>query len=145
MPFVEVFATSVREDQKSAICTQLVSEVLEAEGAPDTEAARSISWLVWHDVSAWCVGGLSVQASEPPRYVVRVAVPAGSLDDTKRAEMVERVTKVLASVDADGDRLYQDPAAWVHITEIAEGDWGALGRVVRTPDIARYVQTGQTT
>jgi len=35
--------------------------------------------------------------------------------------------------------------AWVHINEIPEGNWGALGRVVSFADIAGYVITGSTT
>jgi hypothetical protein len=34
--------------------------------------------------------------------------------------------------------------AWVHINEIPEGNWGALGRVVGFADIAGYVLTGST-
>src|ERR1700694_328165 len=99
MPFVEVFATDLGDEQKRAISEQLVGEVMLAEGAPDTEAARSISWLVWHDVAAWSIGGRVVSAQEQPRYVVRVSVPAGSMNDQKRADMVGRVTRVLADAD----------------------------------------------
>lgn len=86
-----------------------------------------------------------VAASTPPSRPVtwsRVAVPAGSLDDAKRADMVERVTRVLAEIDDDQGRLYREPGAWVHLSEIPDGDWGALGRVVRLADIAGYVLTG---
>ena len=142
MPFVEVFATATREDQRAAICERLVGEVMNAEGAQDSESARAISWLVWHDVAAWSVGGRPPKASEPPRYVVRVSVPAGSMNDQKRSEMVTRVTTVLAEVDDDPDRMANEPVAWVDITEVPEGNWGALGRVVTFPEIAEYVLTG---
>ncbi|MEU6713085.1 tautomerase family protein [Nonomuraea sp. NPDC046802] len=141
MPFVEVFVPrgALREDQRATLSEELVAEVMQVEGAPDTEAARSISWLVFHDVDAWSVGGTAVPADEPARYVVRVSVPEGSLDDDKRAEMVRRVTAVLAKADDDPDRLYAEPSAWVHLIEIPDGNWGAFGRVVRLPDIINYV------
>ncbi|MFC4011501.1 4-oxalocrotonate tautomerase family protein [Nonomuraea purpurea] len=141
MPFVEVFVPrgALREDQRATLSEELVAEVMQVEGAPDTEAARSISWLVFHDVDAWSVGGAAVPADEPARYVVRVSVPEGSLDDDKRAEMVRRVTAVLAKADDDPDRLYAEPSAWVHLIEIPDGNWGAFGRVVRLPDIIDYV------
>ena len=142
MPFVEVFASGVRDDQKQAISERLVAEVMKAEGAPDCAPARSISWLVWQEVSAWSVGGRPVGTTEPPRYVVRVAVPAGSMDEQERADVIGRVTAVLAEVDDDPKRLYRQPDAWVHVSEIPEGAWGALGRQVRFPDIANYVLTG---
>lgn len=106
---------------------------MNAEGAPDSESARAISWLVWHDVAAWSVGGRPPKASEPPRYVVRVSVPAGSMNDQKRSEMVTRVTTVLAEVDDDPDRMANEPAAWVHITEVPEGNWGGAGTCGHVP------------
>lgn len=147
MPFVEVFAKrgSLTDRQRAHITDTLVAEVMVAEGAPDTESARSISWLLLHEVDTWVVGGRPVGSGEPPRYVVRVAVPAGSLDDAKRADMVARVVAVLADADDDPGRLYNEPVAWVHINEIPEGNWGALGRVVGFADIAGYVLTGSTT
>jgi len=147
MPFVEVFAKrgSLTEKQRAHINDTLVAEVMMAEGAPDTETARSISWLLLHEVDTFVVGGQPVDPSEPARFVVRVGVPAGSLDDDKRADMVDRITRVLASSDDDPDRFYREPVAWVHINEIPEGNWGALGRVVGFADIAGYVITGSTT
>jgi phenylpyruvate tautomerase PptA (4-oxalocrotonate tautomerase family) len=144
VPFVEVFAPkgSLRDEQRAEISHRMVREVMRAEGAPDTAEARAISWLVWHDAEAWSVGGVAVESGEPPRYVVRVAVPAGSMSDDKRSDIIRRVTQVLADADDDPPRLWSDPLAWVHVTEIPEGNWGALGRVVRFEDIASYVQTG---
>jgi phenylpyruvate tautomerase PptA (4-oxalocrotonate tautomerase family) len=145
MPFVEVFTPrgAVSEARRNAVGEALVAEVMRAEGAPDTPAARAISWLVWHDVDGWWVGGRRAGAGEAPRFVVRVAVPAGSLDDAKRRDMVERVTRVLAASDDDPGRLAREPVAWVHINEVPEGNWGAMGRVVGFADIAGFVVTGQ--
>ena len=69
MPFVEVFASGVPEDRKKVICEQLVAAVMEGEGAPDSAAARAISWLVWQQVSAWSIGGQPVSASLRTRVV----------------------------------------------------------------------------
>ena len=144
MPFVEVFTPrgALSEARRNAVGERLVAQVMQAEGAPDTPAARSISWLIWQEVDAWWVGGHRAGSAAAPRFVVRVAVPAGSLDDAKRRDMVERVTRVLAETDDDPDRLMQTPVAWVHINEIPEGNWGAMGRVVRFADIAEFVVTG---
>lgn len=146
MPFVEVFAPkgALAGDRGKDVKEQLVTEVMAAEGAPDTEAARSISWLVVHEPDTWFVGGRAVSDAEPPRYVVRVSVPSGSLDDAKRTDMVERITRLLADAEEDAERLYRQPDAWVHIIEIPDGNWGAAGRVYRLPDIIDYVLTGDT-
>lgn len=142
MPFVELFAPKGSlEGQRRAYVTQrLAAEVMAAEGAPDSAAARAISWLVATEPDAWFVGGEAVSGEELPRYLVRVSVPGGSMDDAKRADMVERVTRVLADADASDDpqRLYREPVAWVHVVEIPDGNWGAFGQVVRLEDIVRY-------
>ncbi|WP_051581239.1 tautomerase family protein [Pseudonocardia acaciae] len=145
MPFVELFAPkgALDSERGRAAKRELVAEVMKAEGAPDTPAARAISWLVVTEPEGWYVGGEEAGAGEPPRYVVRVSVPAGSLDDAKRADMIDRVTRVLAGAEPDGERLYREPVAWVLINEVAEGNWGAVGRAVGLSDIVGFVGTGQ--
>ncbi|MGR6917398.1 tautomerase family protein [[Actinomadura] parvosata] len=141
MPFVELFVPKGTLDQehRDRIGGRLVSEVMIAEGAPDNEAARSISWLVVNEIDAWFVGGRPLPAGEKPKYVVRVGVPAGSMNDDKRRDIVRRVTRVLADADADPERFTQPATAWVHINEIPEGNWGAGGEIVRIEDIVTLV------
>ncbi|MEW2355715.1 hypothetical protein [Spirillospora sp. NPDC029432] len=141
MPFVEVFAPrgALDGERGTRAKERLVAEVMAAEGAPDTPAARDISWLVVTEPDDWFVGGRPLPADEPPRYLVRVSVPAGSLDDGKRRDMIERVTRVLADADEDAGRVYSAPVAWVHLVEIPDGNWGAMGRVFRLPDIIEHV------
>ncbi|GAA3668254.1 hypothetical protein GCM10022224_035630 [Nonomuraea antimicrobica] len=144
MPFVELFVPkgSLDQERHEKIGGRLVSEVMIAEGAPDNEAARSISWLVVNEIDAWFVGGRQLPAGEKPKYVVRVGVPAGSMNDDKRRDIVRRVTRVLADADVDPGRFTQATAAWVHINEIPEGNWGAGGEIVRIEDIAAMVTSG---
>jgi len=42
-----------------------------------------------------------------------------------------RVTTVLAEADDDPERMAKEPVAWVHVTEVLEGNWRALEHVVR--------------
>ncbi|MGH2711052.1 MAG: tautomerase family protein [Actinomycetota bacterium] len=146
MPFVEVFSsasTSLSQEKRKEISERLVSEVMEGEGAPDNENTRSLSWLVWHEPKLWSIGGRPVQDGERPFYAVRVSMPAASLNEEKRAEVVRRVTQVLAEADDDPGRFYQaPPVSFVLINEVPEGNWGSAGMVFRFPDIASYVLKG---
>ncbi|MGK8464127.1 tautomerase family protein [Nocardia cyriacigeorgica] len=144
MPFVELFVPkgSLDPEQREKIGSRLVSEVMIAEGAPDTEVARSISWLVVNEIDAWFVGGRQLPAEEKPKYVVRVGVPAGTMNDDKRRDIVRRVNAVLADADDDPARFTQASTAWVHINEVPEGNWGARGEIVRTEDIVALVSAG---
>ncbi|GAB4585678.1 tautomerase family protein [Nocardia sp. IFM 10818] len=144
MPFVELFVPkgSLDQEHREKIGSRLVSEVMLAEGAPDTEMARSISWLVVNEIDAWFIGGRRLPAGEKPKYVVRVGVPAGTMNDDKRRDIVERVTRVLADADDDPARFTETASAWVHINEVPEGNWGARGQIVRTEDIVALVAAG---
>jgi phenylpyruvate tautomerase PptA (4-oxalocrotonate tautomerase family) len=137
MPFVEVFAPhgSVDPEQQNRIGDQLVAELMQAGGTPDAE-----SWLVWHDVKYWTVGGQPTNATEPARFVVRISVKADAMDDEKRGNLVQTVTRVMAGVDAKGP--HRSPTAWVQLIEVADDSWGANGRVVRFAEIAGYVPAG---
>jgi len=59
--------------------------------------------------------------------LIQVSVPAGSLDNAKKAEMIKRITD--ASVEVEGI-----PAAraytWVQINEVPDGGWGMGGNAV---------------
>ncbi|GAA2408311.1 tautomerase family protein [Nonomuraea africana] len=147
MPFVELFAPqgALDGDRGRRVKERLVAEVMLAEGAPDSAAAREISWLVLNEPQAWFVGGKEVGDDERPRFVVRVSVPAGSLDDAKRADMIQRITRVLAEAEEEPRRLYDRPVAWVHLIEIPDGNWGAMGRVFRLPDIIEFASDAAVT
>lgn len=140
MPLVEVLTPTGTLDED--LCERLLAEVRAVEGAPDTEHGRAISWLIVHPAGQWYVSSGETGAASAPRYLVRVSVPEGALDDGKRADLVRRVTRLLAEIEPDPDRLYREPAAWVHVLEIPDGSWGALGQVVRLPDILSYITTG---
>jgi hypothetical protein len=97
MPFVEVFASGVPEERNRLICEQLVAAVMEGEGPPDSRAA-------------WSIGRQPVGPTEAPCYLVRISVPAGSLTEQRNAQIIRRVTAVLAAADDQPDRFYQSPS-----------------------------------
>jgi phenylpyruvate tautomerase PptA (4-oxalocrotonate tautomerase family) len=142
MPFVELFVPrgATSSELRQRIGTRLVHEVMRAEGAPDTPAARSISWLLVREIDDWFIGPAAWSPDQGSRWVVRIGVPQGSLDDEKRRDMVERVTQVIGEAEGSLERLKSEHVAWVHINEIADGNWGSRGRVVRLSDIAAVVR-----
>ena len=145
MPFVEVYspAGAVSEEQRNRISERLIPEVMEAEGVPDTEAVRSLSWLVWHEPVLWSIGGKTLGPGDAPPFMVRVGIPAASLNDEKRAEIVKRVTQVLADADENPERFYAaPPASFIVIDELREGNLGSAGMVFRFHDIVSYALKG---
>jgi YHS domain-containing protein/phenylpyruvate tautomerase PptA (4-oxalocrotonate tautomerase family) len=142
MMFIELFVSkgALGEEQRRQLAERLVTELMYEESAPAAvlEAGRALTQVVVHEPDIWVVGGRAVDSAEPPRYVVRVSVP-GSWRKEGSAMLISRVTQVLAEADADPQRLYQEPHAWVHIVGIAEGSCGAFGQVLRSNDITRLI------
>lgn len=142
MMLMELFAPqgALTEEQRLQVSEWLVAAVFQAEHAPAELLARgrALTQVMIHE-SAALVGGRPVDPTSPPRFVVRVSVPAGHNTDATRAELVKRVTRVLADIDDDPQRLYREPHAWVQIIEVPDGNMGTLGQVVRIGDIMRLV------
>lgn len=143
MMLVELFARrdSLSAAQRRHVSERLIVELISAPGAPADllERGRAMSWVVVHELDTWVVGGPPVGPMEPPHYLVRVTVPGGHLNDAMRTEVVARVTRVLAEVQDDPQRLYREADAWVHIIEVPDGNLGTFGRIVSTADLTRLV------
>jgi YHS domain-containing protein len=141
MIFIELFTHkgALSTEQRHLLSKRLI-EVLSEESAPAEviEAWRGISQVVFHEPDTWSVGGRVVDPTEPPRYAVRVSVP-GAWRKEMSAYVISRFTQVLAEADADPQRLYREPHAWVHIIGIPEGSCGAFGQVMRSTDIIKMV------
>jgi YHS domain-containing protein/phenylpyruvate tautomerase PptA (4-oxalocrotonate tautomerase family) len=145
MMFIELFVPrgSLSEEQRRQIGERLVTEFMaegEEQSAPAAviESWRALTQVVIHEPSTWFVGGRPLDPGEPPRYVVRVSVPGAWRKDMS-AEVIARITRVLAEADADPQRLYREPQAWVHVVGIAEGSCGVLGQAVGSNDIIKMI------
>lgn len=141
MMFVELFVPkdALSTEERRRISERLMQTMSE-ESAPAAviEAWRSISQMVVHEMDVWIVGGRVVEPTEPPRFVVRVSVP-GAWRKEMAAWLIPRITQVLAEADADPQRLYREPHAWVHVVGLPEGSCGAFGQVMRSSDILLMV------
>ncbi|HEX6306983.1 MAG TPA: hypothetical protein VFZ69_02280 [Longimicrobiales bacterium] len=143
MTFIELIVPkgSLDDDLRRQLGHRIVTELIAADGAPSDliERGRALTWLVVHEPEVWMVGGRAVAPNDPPRFVVRVTVPDGHLTDAMRAELVARITRVLAMTTSDHARLYGEPDAWVQIVEMADGSLGTFGRVVTSGDLIRLI------
>lgn len=145
MMLMELFVPqgALTAEQRRRVSERLVAEVMSAERAPADLIARSraMTYVMIHESEA-LVGGRALDAGEPPRYLVRVSVPGAHTTDAMRAETVARVTRVLAEIDGDGQRLYDEPHAWVQLIEVPDGNMGAFGQVLRIGDIMQLAIKG---
>ncbi|WP_020578110.1 YHS domain-containing protein [Actinopolymorpha alba] len=142
MIFVELFVPkgTLAPEQRRAIGPRIVAELMSDQGAPEVviESGRNLTQVIVHEPDTWTVGSQTVEPSDPPRYLVRVSVP-----QTWRKGMgpyaISRITKVLAGLDQDPRRVYDEPIAWVQVIGIPEGGLGIFGQVMGTNDITRLI------
>lgn len=145
MMLMEVFATknALNQEQRAKLSQRLVNEVMRADKAPAAmiERTRAFTYVVIHELELM-PGGQEMTSGSPPHYLVRMTIPAGNGAHAMRSgEVVDRITRVLAEVDGDSDRLYQELAAWVQIIEVPDGNMGVYGQVARIGDLMKMVLT----
>jgi len=119
------------EEGKKTVQRDLARALLSWEGAPDQDIFKSLLWSYLHELPR---GAQVTAADEAPRFRVDVTVPAGTMDDERRAGLVKEVTElVLAAADLGADQALR---VWVLLHEQPDGTWGAGGRIMRLADIA---------
>jgi phenylpyruvate tautomerase PptA (4-oxalocrotonate tautomerase family) len=124
------------------LVADLLATLLRWERAPDNDRSRSLAWAFVHHADSITVAH---SPSGLPHYRVGITTPHGALDDDRRAGLVADVTELL--LKAEGSPVTPDHAfrVWVLLSEIADGSWGAEGRIWRFRDIAAYVLDGPDT
>ena len=75
-------ADVLSDDAKQKLARDLGATLLKAEGAPDTEFFRSITWAHIHELPADAIQ--TPDGVAEPHVVVDVTVPDGALSDRRR-------------------------------------------------------------
>jgi phenylpyruvate tautomerase PptA (4-oxalocrotonate tautomerase family) len=137
MPMLDAYipAGALSADAERELLARLTDVLIENEGAdPTNPQVRSIAWLFVHRPDEVYVAGAP---ADVPRYRFVASVPEGQYDADRREAMVREITE--AVLDAESGAHDRDPArVWVFTPEVADGTWGALGRVVTLADIASF-------
>lgn len=140
MPMIDLTIPpdALDEAARSWLVDELLSALLRWEGAPDNERSRSLAWAFVNEVDAVTVAG---EPTSPalPHYRVGVRTPAGALDDERRAGLVREVTELVLQAEGSLNTPEHAARVWVILDEVAEGSWGAGGRIWRLADIASHV------
>jgi len=130
MPMIEFTysAGSIDESARAELLEELSTALLAAEGAPDTEFFRSITWTYAHELPAGtpAVGG---RPGGEPRFRIDFTVPEGALREERKAKLVSRTYEAVARAAGLGEA--QALHVWSLIHEVPDGNWGAGGQVIR--------------
>jgi phenylpyruvate tautomerase PptA (4-oxalocrotonate tautomerase family) len=133
MPMLELTYPegALQPDARALLVEQLTAALMRWEGAPDTALFRHASWALIHERPAWAINRAGAPA-DPPVFVLSVTVPAGAMSDRRKAGLVEEATKLI--LDAE-DRDHDPQRIWVHLHEIPDGNWGAVGQIIQFAEL----------
>jgi phenylpyruvate tautomerase PptA (4-oxalocrotonate tautomerase family) len=138
MPMIDLTlpAGALSAVTRARLVDDLLAVLLRWEGAPDNVRSKSLAWAFVN------VADTVTAASSPsgrPHYRVELRTPHGALDDVRRAGLVAEVTEVV--LRAEGSPMTPPNAfrVWVILSEVAEGSWGAEGRIWGFADIVDFV------
>ena len=128
MPLMELTYQegALTPEARGKLVEDLTTNLLKAEGAPNTEFFRGVTWVLINERPA----ELTYAGDKPGAGVVKLDVitPEGALDDERRAQMIEAGTATIRDAFdiADEDAL----KVWVLCRDVVDGGWGAGGNVI---------------
>jgi phenylpyruvate tautomerase PptA (4-oxalocrotonate tautomerase family) len=133
MPFMDAYIPeyALTPTAERELIGKLSDLLIEHEGVdPANETVRRMTWVSVHRPEVY-VGG---RPTRSPRYRFICQVPEGQYDDQRRLAISAGITKAVAEAE---DGAYPMPEARVSVfpLEIPDGTWGALGGIIRLPDI----------
>lgn len=139
MPLIELTLPrgALPEDAKPELLKRLTNTVAKWEGGADNPRLLGTIWALLdeRDPAGMSVGGAR---TDKPYYRLHVTTIEGALDARQKEGLVADVTEAI--LDAEGSPSEPANAArvWCHIDELADGNWGAVGKIWRLRDIAEF-------
>jgi phenylpyruvate tautomerase PptA (4-oxalocrotonate tautomerase family) len=129
MPRLDLTITDgvLSDEGKQELLRDLGATLLRAEGAPNTEFFRSITWAHLHELPAEAIQTPDGEAE--PHAIIDVSVPEGALNEERKARLVEEATKVVLEAAGWGEGA--GVRVWTLIHDVPEGNWGAAGQIVQ--------------
>ncbi|UNZ19675.1 hypothetical protein [Streptomyces sp. 891-h] len=148
MLLIEVFTPkgALSEEEQQALGKRLIDTLMvedDSHAIEVIEAQRRLTQVLVHEPATWVLGERpAADAAAPPRYLVRVTVPA-----SWRKEMSEYTVRIVSEVLAeteraagrDPERIRREPHAVVLVDGISEGGVGLYGRAMSSLDLTELV------
>jgi phenylpyruvate tautomerase PptA (4-oxalocrotonate tautomerase family) len=140
MPMIEMFVPAgvLDAETKAKLHRNVGRQILEVEGGTGAPLERAITWMFIHELdgAAWSVGGEPVTGDGQARFLTRVTVPDGSMNDERRERIAARVQhEIVAALGYDPEPIN----TICLINEVPTGDWSGGGMVVDFADVMRML------
>ncbi|MGW0825365.1 hypothetical protein [Streptomyces sp. NPDC002845] len=148
MLLIEVFVPkgALSEEERQALGRRLIDTLLVEDGSHAIEvldAQRTLTHVLVHEPATWVLGQRpSADPAKPPRYLVRVTVPAAWRKEMS-GYVMPIVTDALAETERaagrDPGRVRSEPHAVILVDGISEGGVGIHGKAMGTLEIAELL------
>ncbi|MBX7189124.1 MAG: 4-oxalocrotonate tautomerase [Solirubrobacterales bacterium] len=138
MPLMELTYEegALTPEARDQLVENLTTNLLKAEGAPNTEFFRSVTWVLINERPA----ALTYAGDKPGAGVVKLDVitPEGALNDDRREQMIQAGTATIREAFgiADEDAL----KVWVLCRDVVDGGWGAGGNVIHYKELVEIAK-----
>jgi phenylpyruvate tautomerase PptA (4-oxalocrotonate tautomerase family) len=138
MPLMELSYQegAISPETRDELVETLTTSLLKAEGAPNTEFFRGVTWVLVNERPAELV----YAGDKPGAGVVKLDVftPEGALDDDRRARMIGDGTAAIREAFgiADEDLL----KVWILCHDVVDGGWGAGGNVIHYKELVEIAK-----
>jgi phenylpyruvate tautomerase PptA (4-oxalocrotonate tautomerase family) len=134
---------SLTDERKAALAQQLTDVLLMMEGNAKTAGGLGFASVLFTELaqSDWWIGGRTddTYVSPPGKFLVRVTIPEGYMNQAHKTEVHVAVTASIVAVAGDRNDPRQGGSVQVIIEEVTEGNWGAHGKTISLASIADTV------
>jgi phenylpyruvate tautomerase PptA (4-oxalocrotonate tautomerase family) len=122
---------------RDELVARLTDTVTDWEGMEESSRVRSTIWTFVDERpgESLYVGGTR---ADRPHYRVRITVAEGTLDPERKAGLVSDVTALVLAAEGSPNEPRGAARVWCHVVELAEGGWGAAGRIWGLADIVEF-------
>ena len=142
MPLIDLTIPegAISPDKSAQLLDDLVTILLRAEKAPDTEFFRGITWTYLHELPQHhlAVGG---RPGGAPRFRIDITVPAGALSQRRKDILIGEVHEAVVGAAGLNPQSEQALHVWTLIREVPEGNWGAAGQAVKFDNLKSVTAT----
>jgi phenylpyruvate tautomerase PptA (4-oxalocrotonate tautomerase family) len=132
MPNVEIRLPHGRydADARQRLAKGLTSSLLAAEGLPENDTTRALTWVSVEESSpgGWTIAAEPAEDRAEVHAFARITTFASLLDDERRAALLRTVNDAVVEL-AGGDPL-GGLGVWTVIEEVPDGRWGVAGNPI---------------